>query len=210
MLTNIIDTARNLLTDTQYQYRWSDEVLISWVNSGVRDIIQKRPDVLIDANGELQAFSAVPIVGAFVYTETGDTGNLVSGYDAIGGWQRSQFSTLYFKATSTTVIQAYKNTDDRTSAINPLFSIAGCDSTGIKTIVALNNSGFGGTLAVDHVAVSGNTWSVAVTSVAMMLPEDFDPPMAYYVASKALEQDSSDTSNMQRSQTFYKEFIERI
>lgn len=210
MLSGIIDTARKLLNDSNYPYRWDDTVVMHWVNAAVYDIIKRRPDVLVDSNGDLQTYTALSETAPFTLTESGDTANILSGYEHVDGVKRSVTPVLYFKATSATVIRAYGSTADRTANAHGLLEITGCNSTGAKTITALNNSGIGGELVVDNAAVSGNTWSLTYTDPTMMISDIFDLAIAYYVASKALEQDSSDTNNLNRAQYFYKAYLERV
>lgn len=59
LASDVIDAARVNLQDPVATYRWSDAIMIDFLNRGIRDVRKRRPDSILDSDAELVSWTAV-------------------------------------------------------------------------------------------------------------------------------------------------------
>lgn len=107
-VSTIIDQTRDILNDTTAgSYRWSDALLISYVDLGVVDIRNRRPDTRLDEYGDILDYTAVDELADTIDLEDKWIEPLVNytcrkafelDADATGNMNRVQYHTSLYEA----------------------------------------------------------------------------------------------------------------
>lgn len=205
MLTQILTDAREIIRDAIAPYRFSDAKLIAYVNTAIRELRDKEPNAMLNASGTgLVAYADIPTVGNWTYVFTLPAlDSLVSGLDGITGWDRITTPVLYLSyATATTNISFH--TDSARTVL--VAHATGCESTGVKNLVADGSSGYAGTFTVAHVPDNADAWYVTATEKALVTQAKYDRAIVHFVSHKVFESDWDDAENMQRSAYHFGKF----
>lgn len=205
--TDISDRVRDLINDSILPYRFSNDKLIAFANTGLIDIRTNRPSVKFDNNLQPVAFEPLSYGGLFDYL---DTASQLTDYHKITGWDRETYPALYFKSGSLTQIDIYATSAYRTAGTPKLAHILQANTIGDKTITVDNASGFSGRTTNLVAAVLDETWDVASEEQPIPMDEQFQEPLVYFISSKCYELDNEDTQDLGRSQLYmatYKQLL---
>jgi hypothetical protein len=110
------------------------------------------------------ALQNLDMIGTYTMTKVvGLSGDSITGYEGVTGWNKDTYPTIYFKYVAAgTLISIYPSDADRSAGTNALATIN--ISTG-QTVTQANASGFGGSVDIVNISFVGNdTWNVAFTA----------------------------------------------
>jgi hypothetical protein len=66
IIHDVISRARDLLHDTTTTYRWSENTLLAWLNDGIRELVNLRPDARFTDDGVYVAPADIVLPSAWV------------------------------------------------------------------------------------------------------------------------------------------------
>lgn len=209
MLTQILTDAREMIRDAIAPYRFSDAKLIAYVNKAIREIRDKEPNSMLNANGTgLVAYADIPAVGNWTYMFTLPAlDSLVSGLNGITGWNRITTPILYLSYSSSTKNISFHTDSARTALVA---HATGCDSAGVKTIVADGTSGYAGTINVVAVPTDADAWYVTATEKALVTQAKYDRAIVQFIAHEVFNSDWDDAENTKRSGDHYNKFLTEL
>jgi len=206
IFSDIENEIRDVLFDSEEDYRFSLDDLLNYTRDGVNDIFRRRPDALITDAGIAE------FTGIYSYTEAGGHDEYTSGYNLIRGWDRRTYPTIYLGALTTDQIKIYISSANRAADANEVAIVNGGDTPGTqKRIVAANDSGWNGSIEIDSILTATDTWEVSAQEVEIPLDESaFRDALIFYIAFRCFSEDDDEThdgNNASKYFNLYKEIL---
>jgi hypothetical protein len=104
-------------------------------------------------------------------------------------------------------VRFYISEANRTGDTGEVAEVKRVGTTGIKTVRALNSSGWGGTVELLSVPATTTTWDVWANEKEIPLDDIFRMPMVDYIVSRCFNVDSEDQADLNLSQLHYNKFL---